>query len=221
MVRSGMARSQARDRLLAAAVQHALEAGIGDSSLRELAAAIGTSHRMLIYHFGSREGLLVAVARAVEDAERAALLDAGVHPSGAWRTWKHLSAPNMWPQERLFFHLYSSALYGRPGTEGFLDGVVSDWVAPVAGALEAAGADKRTARAQARLGVAVVRGLLLDLLATGDRKGVDAAYRLFLRQADVAAGQDSRPGRDGSAARPIEQPPAKRRDRRSARRVGQ
>ena len=47
-----MAESQARERLLEAAAHYALESGIADLSLRELAAAIGTSHRMLIYHFG-------------------------------------------------------------------------------------------------------------------------------------------------------------------------
>ena len=60
MVHSAMPTSQARERLLAAAVRHALDAGIADLSLRQFAAAIGTSHRMLLYHFGSREGLLVA-----------------------------------------------------------------------------------------------------------------------------------------------------------------
>jgi hypothetical protein len=44
-----------------------------------------------------------------------------------------------------------------------------------------AGADERTARADARLGVAVVRGLLLDLLATGDTKGVNEAYERHLQ----------------------------------------
>ncbi len=63
MVHSAMTVSQPRDRLLAAAVEQAMRGGIADLSLRELAAAIGTSHRMLLYHFGSREGLLVAVAR--------------------------------------------------------------------------------------------------------------------------------------------------------------
>jgi AcrR family transcriptional regulator len=44
-----------------AIVDYAPSAGIADLSQRQLAAAISTSHRMLIYHFGSREGLLVAV----------------------------------------------------------------------------------------------------------------------------------------------------------------
>jgi AcrR family transcriptional regulator len=180
MVRFNVASSQARDRLLAAAVDHALTAGIADLSLRELASAIGTSHRMLIYHFGSREGLLVAVSQAVEQSERELLLQGGVEPSGAWQSWKRLSHPNLWPQERLFFELYSYALLDRPGTEAFLDGIIEAWVAPVAEALVKAGVEELQARTDARLGLAVVRGLLLDLLATGDRRGVDQAYQRFL-----------------------------------------
>ena len=189
MVHSAMPTSQARERLLAAAVRHALDAGIADLSLRQLAAAIGTSHRMLLYHFGSREGLLVAVTQAVEEQQRAALLGSGTTPQDARRSWEHLSDPKMWPQERLFFELYAYALRGRPGTEGFLDGIVESWVAPVAAALVEAGADERTARADARLAVAVVRGLLLDLLATGDRAGVTEAYERYLHHVSATRAQ--------------------------------
>ena len=182
-----MRTSQARERLLAAAVGHALDAGIADLSLRQIAAAIGTSHRMLLYHFGSREGLLVAVTQAVEDQQRAAVLASGTTPQDARRSWERLSDPQLWPQERLFFELYAYALRGRPGTEGFLDGIVESWVVPVADALVQAGADERTARAEARLGVAVTRGLLLDLLATGDRAGVTEAFERFLARASAAA----------------------------------
>ena len=69
MVQLVMATVQPKDRLLDAAVEHALSRGIVDLSLREIASAIGTSHRMLIYHFGSCEGLLVAVVREVERRE--------------------------------------------------------------------------------------------------------------------------------------------------------
>ena len=190
MVRSGMPASQARDRLLAAAVRQALDTGLADLSLRQIAAANGTSHRMLIYHFGSREGLLVAVTQAVEDQQRAALLVSGATSQDARHAWEHLSDPALWPQERLFFELYAYALRGRPGTEGFLDGIVESWVAPVAAALVEAGADESTARTDARLGVAVVRGLLLDLLATGDRAGTTAAYERFLQLASAADPSD-------------------------------
>src|SRR5215470_19323400 len=178
---------QARERLLAAAVGHALDTGIADLSLRQIAAAIGTSHRMLIYHFGCREGLLAAVTQAVEEQQRAALLEPGATTADhARQAWRRLSDPKLWPQERLFFELYAYALRGRPGTEGFLDGIVESWVAPVAAALVQAGADERTAQADARLAVAVVRGLLLDLLATGDRAGVTEAYERYLRYVSAA-----------------------------------
>src|SRR5262249_30023814 len=64
-----------RERLLAAAVDYVAAHGIGEVSLRQLAAALGTSHRMLVYHFGSKEGLLVEVIRAVEARQRDVLAD--------------------------------------------------------------------------------------------------------------------------------------------------
>lgn len=188
-----------RDRLLAAAIDHVATHGVADLSLRQLAAALGTSHRMLVYHFGSKEGLLVEVVRAVEDQQRAALAEllaeAELAGSGvgnraegtgrppaeqAMRMWRRLADPALWPNERLFFELYGQALQGRPHTEGLLDGIVEDWVAPLAAVNRARGMPARQARAVSRLGVAVTRGLLLDLLATGDRSGVDAAMKLFV-----------------------------------------
>ena len=183
MLRFGVPTSPARERLLAKAVDVARKRGIADLSLREIAAAVGTSHRMLAYHFGSREGLLVAVTRAVEAEERARLASGALDPERAWELWKQISDPGLWPQERLFFELYSYALLGRPGTEGFLDGIVESWVAPMTEQMIEYGLDEATARAEARLGVAVARGLLLDLLATGDREGVDAAFRRHIERA--------------------------------------
>jgi len=162
-------------------MNHALTAGIADLSLRELAGAIGSSHRMLLYHFGSREGLLVAVTEAVEEAERAHVFSSGTTPAAARDFWARISDPQLWPQERLFFELYVHALLGRPGTERFLADIVESWVAPAAAAMVGAGADPETARAEARLGVAVIRGLLLDLLATGDSEGVTEAFERYIR----------------------------------------
>lgn len=181
-----MAASQPRDRLLAAAIEQAMKGGIADLSLRELAAAIGTSHRMLLYHFGSREGLLVAVARAVEEAERARFLSWGMAPEDARHIWERLSDPVLWPSERLFFELYVQALLGRLGDEQFLDSTIEAWIAPVAAAMVEAGASEATARIDARLGMAMVRGLLLDLLATKDRDGVTEAFDRFVRLYETA-----------------------------------
>ena len=174
-----------REKLLAAVTSVALAEGISDKSLRAIAEAAGTSHRMLIHHFGSREGLLVEVIREVEARQRAALgdlvTDPGEEPAElGLRFWERLRSPELAPQERLFFEVYGQALQGRRWAEPLLDGIVENWVGPVAAMLEAhAGIGPETARTIARLQVAVGRGLLLDVLATGDDREVDAAMRYF------------------------------------------
>lgn len=181
------ASSEARDKLLAAVIEYVSQHGFSDLSLREVAGAIGTSHRMLIYHFGSREGLLVAVVQAVEAAQRDFLTqfaaDPAVSPAEIMRQmWRRLAEPELWPNERLFFELYSAALQQRPGTDGFLEDIVTSWVEPMAELARQRGMDPDVARVEARLGVAVSRGLLLDLLATKDRAATDAAVERYLAQ---------------------------------------
>lgn len=173
-----------RERLLAAVVEHVARHGLGDLSLRTLATAVGTSHRMLIYHFGSKEGLLAAVVEHVEAGQRqilAALAEGDDPPHVAVRRfWRGLTDDALREHVRLFFEIVAQALQGRPGTERLRETLVEPWLDVVGAQGERLGLDPATARAQARLGMAVTRGLLLDLLATGDRAGVDAAMELYL-----------------------------------------
>ncbi len=191
----------ARERLLAAAMEYVAEHGVADLSLRGLAAALGTSHRMLIYHFGSREGLLIEVIRTVEAQQRAGLatllLDEDASPAEVMRrAWQGVADPALWPNERLFFEIYTQALQGHPHAQPLLDGIVDLWVEPLARILVAEGRTEAEARAEARLGVAVTRGLLLDLLATGDREAVDAAMERYI----AAMAPDEEPARTAGAA---------------------
>jgi AcrR family transcriptional regulator len=174
-----------RATLLDAAVDFAAANGLSDVSLRQMALALGTSHRMLIYHFGSKEGLLVEVVNEVERRQRESMAGLGAGEElapaavmgGMWRT---LADPSLSPFERLFFEVYGQALQGRAQTEGFLATVVDSWLGPATALGMQRGLPKREARAWARLGLAVTRGLLLDLLATGDRKGCDDSMNRFI-----------------------------------------
>jgi AcrR family transcriptional regulator len=161
-----------RERLLDAAIAHVAAHGLHDLSLRELAAAIGTSHRMLIYHFGSKEGLMRAIVEAVEQQQREFFTrfvgDASIPPvEAALAFWRRLTDPSLGNNVRLFFAVYGQALQGRAGMEHFLERIVDDWVGPMT-----------------EYGVS--RGLLLDLVTTGDRAGVDEAYRRFLQLYEAA-----------------------------------
>ncbi|SFY32592.1 TetR/AcrR family transcriptional regulator [Streptomyces atratus] len=175
-----------RSQLVNAAVDYVAAHGFADLSLRGLGAAIGVSHRMLIHYFGSKEQLLVEIVRMSERRQRDLLsrfrLEPGLSPSDAARLlWQQLTDPRLASQERLFFEIYGNALRGRPEAAPALEGFVNNWLEPLVAAEVAAGADPAMARNRARLGLATVRGLLLDLLATGDRAGVDAAMEEFLR----------------------------------------
>jgi AcrR family transcriptional regulator len=101
-----------KQRLLERALGYLSEHGIGDISLRELAAALGTSHRMLIYHFGSKEGLFVAVVQEADRRQRRLLAssfgteDFDLIALGR-HFWRQLRSPEIAPLIRLFFELYA------------------------------------------------------------------------------------------------------------------
>jgi AcrR family transcriptional regulator len=176
---------QARQALLDRCVAYLQESGFSDASLREIAAGAGTSHRMLIYHFGTREQLLADVVGRIEAAQREALADLVAQEDDLLeinrRFWRRLSDPALAPAERLFFEIYSHALYGRSWTVQFRETVVSAWVEPLVELLIRHGYPEQEARQRARLGMAATRGLLMDLLLTGDRQAVDAAADLMAR----------------------------------------
>jgi AcrR family transcriptional regulator len=167
---------QRRRELLLAVVETMAETGIGHRSLRDLATAAGTSHRMLLHHFGSREELLVAVVEEVESRQMAGLATLPGDPlESAAAMWRGLRAPELRPFERLFFECYARAAQGEEPFARLVPGAVDGWLTAV-GELSPNGIEP----AVLRLGLAVTRGLLLDLVATDDEAGVDAAYASFL-----------------------------------------
>ena len=90
--------------------------------------------------------------------------------------WRHLSDPALWPNERLFFEIYGQALQARPHTVDFLDDIVESWLEPVAAMRPRARLPRRQSPTRRPASTSrCTRGLLLDLLATGDRAAADAA----------------------------------------------
>jgi AcrR family transcriptional regulator len=178
--------STPRQKLLDAAIEHISTNGFGEMSLRQLAAAIGTSHRMLLYHFGSREELLVEIMRGFEARQRAIVAEIAVahldDPAKLTRSiWKALSSDDLLPQVRAYFEVYGQALAAGPVAAEPLAQLLTDWLQPMEELERARGASRAEARANVRLGAAVLRGLLLDLAATGDRKACTAAHERWVR----------------------------------------
>jgi AcrR family transcriptional regulator len=172
-----------RATLLTDAIEHFARNGIGDASLRAIATAIGTSHRMLIYHFGSREGLLAEVVRTVEQQQRdllASLEDQGTVAEQSAEFWRRVTEAAL-IYGPLFFELSAHAMQDQPHTEALKADLINVWLPPLTDLCIRAGLPPDQAPAYARLGLAASRGLLFDLLLTGDRKGVDEASDLLNR----------------------------------------
>jgi AcrR family transcriptional regulator len=121
---------------------------------------------MLLYDFGSKEQLIHEILAEIRRREES-LLEAEVHTLDD--VWRWIAAPEREPFLRLFFEIYVGAL-GREEAQP----LVRDWLEFLRTSWR-----PRVDEATATLMVAVVRGLLLDRLATGDRARTDRALRRF------------------------------------------
>jgi AcrR family transcriptional regulator len=170
--------SARKTELLECAYRHAQEHGLVGMSLRPLAEAVGSSPRVLLFLFGSKDGLVRALlARARED--ELALLDAvrrgqGTFADAALALWTWLAAPEHGRILALWTEAYARSLIEPDGAwAGFAARTVEDWLSLLAG-FQPDHADSEAA-AERTLVLAVLRGALLDLLATGDRARTTSA----------------------------------------------
>ena len=175
-----------RARLREQAVDYVMTHGIGDLALRPLAKALKTNARMLIYHFGSREELLREILAGLRDRESgrvAQWLKSGSKPRTMpdflrWY-WRRVSAPPARSAVRLVFELYALALRNPRDYPGVLEEPLAFWPKLV----HAMGIKSEVDETEATLLLAALRGLLLDLCATSDRRrtgaGLDLLARLF------------------------------------------
>lgn len=169
---------QIRQGLLDACTDYALEHGLPDR-LRPLAEATGASNRMLIYHFGSRDQLLreilVQARRRQVDVFTELLRLRADEPYLATlaRAWSAISGPEGASYLRVFSRLHDSA--GAPLWPGFRRAATTDWLPPLEQGMGSLGRPEL-----ATVVLAVIRGLLMDLDATGDAARTDRAFADFL-----------------------------------------
>jgi AcrR family transcriptional regulator len=170
-----------RQRLLDACTDYALEHGLPDR-LGLLAEATGSSSRMLIYHFGTRDGLLREILGQARTRQLEVFTELlRVRPEESYlatlgRAWSGMTGPHGRPYLRLFGRLHDTA--GEPLWPGFREAATTDWLAPLEegmGSVELA-----------TVVLAVIRGLLMDLDATGDTARTDRAWHAFLATIETA-----------------------------------
>jgi AcrR family transcriptional regulator len=174
--------SERKTELLDAAIHYLLEHGVADLSLRPLAQAIGSSARLLIFHFKSKECLLQEVLGEVQQRLQRSLSE--LPPGGAGRSrtppmklfWQRITAPDNLPYLRLLYEVHFIALQNPAVYGQYLQQVSINWVAVIEGRLPESIRNKATAT----LVAAVFDGLLMELLTTGDLRRTTQALDLAI-----------------------------------------
>lgn len=167
-----------RDALLERAIAYLSREGVGDISLRRLAEELGTSHRMLIYHFGSRDGLLAEVVADVERQQRellATMIDSERPTIEQSLTYWRAVVKATEQHGRLFFELAAHAMQDRPHARSLRRGLIDPWLPSLEQLCRGLGIAEDECAATARMVLATARGLLFDLLLTDDQEAIDAA----------------------------------------------
>jgi AcrR family transcriptional regulator len=178
-----------KEEILDAIVEYILRRGVGDLSLRPLAAATGTRARLLIYHFGSKEALIVEAMEAIQRRAQRSFLAAlaGSRPPTpgglARRFWAWATDEKNDGVARLFFELHGLALRGPRRYAAYSRESGVRWRSLVVEALPARWRAERR-EAFATLVAGAVDGLLLDYLSTGDIERTTRALDLFAAEID-------------------------------------
>jgi len=168
-----------REDLVERAFDYVCKHGLADLSLRPLADALGSSHSLLLYHFGSKDELIMKILDVGRRRQHAAIRELAsttdLSPATIGRAlWRIYGSKRWEPLARLFFEVYALALQDRSRFPGFLTGAVDEWLD-----ILASGRNDPQTRTTATIVLAAFRGFRLDLSAARDRERVDRAAEQF------------------------------------------
>lgn len=193
-----------RAELLDAVVAYLAENGLADVSLRPMAKAIGVSVNALSHHFGAKEDIVVAALRRANEMQLAVLngwLAKQPTPTQStllrrWWRWINTS-----PERLALVRLGLEAAALEATAAGLPGAVRADqiglWRLDLERRLRAEGLPRGQVELEASLVKAMFTGLVVDLIATGERRRLGRALDLALDRLDrvIADGRTSPPPR--------------------------
>ena len=171
-----------KSELLQAAIEYLLDNGLADLSLRPLAAKIGTSARLLVFHFKSKEGLIEDVLNEVQSRIQTSFVAVvsreprrPVAPMKLFWQWA-TSAQNL-PYLRLLYEVHFIAMQKPRVYARYLQQTSFNWVDLIQSKLP----DELRDKATATLCASVFDGLVIELLGTGDLRNTTRSLDLFVQ----------------------------------------
>ncbi len=178
--------SRRKAELRGAALDYLLGHGVANVSLRPMAAELGTSARILMFHFGSKEGLIGEVMEELQSRLQASFVRVAADSGGdapLMQFWKWAMDKKNLPYLRLLYEAQIVAVQNEAEYGRYLKKASADWQALAFRALSKAPRSEE----MATLCVAVFDGLLLELMVTGDRRRLTRALERFLAMASASA----------------------------------
>jgi AcrR family transcriptional regulator len=172
-----------------AALAYLLRHGVANVSLRPMAAHLGTSPRILMFHFKSKEGLLQEVLQELHARLQSSFLKMSSREFNARpvaplkRFWRWATRKENFPYLRLLYEVQIVAAQNPNEYGRYLKKVSLDWQLIVFQALSKSMRNK----AMSTLCIAVFDGLLLELMNTGDRARLTRALDHFISMASASA----------------------------------
>jgi len=171
------------EELLQAITVYVVKHGLADLSLRPLAKAVGSSPRVLLYYFGSKEELVSAIFVQVREWQRKTLLVSGENNTFAGiarRAWSEIVRPGNLHGLEFFYECYGQAVRHRKEYKEFLQGCFEDWIDRFTSVFLDAGTDRQRAETIATILLSGLRGFALDYCATRNRRRVEQALELWI-----------------------------------------
>lgn len=175
-----------RAELLEQAVGYLATHGLADLSLAPMGEALGTSKRMLLYYFGSRENLITeAIAASRPDVTE---LFRSVHDeeslaAAAHSLWHAITRGR---QQRPIHILFQVLALAPTQPERYLTvarEAITAMVDPLVPVYRKLGYAEPDAAARASLLISGLRGLCLDRIVTGDEERIEIAARALIATA--------------------------------------
>jgi AcrR family transcriptional regulator len=174
-----------REDLLQGFVDYLLDHGFADLSLQPAAAHLGTSPRMLLHYFGSKEQLVEEAIAALRVRQLQTVFGAELTMTRIdellLRYWTWCTSDEFIRVFRLAYEILWAALRTPDRYRAFLDQLTVEWQSGFAAALQATGYSEAHSRTLSTAYLAALRGLVIDFIVTGDRERVSEAAGLIFR----------------------------------------
>ncbi|WP_240044607.1 TetR/AcrR family transcriptional regulator [Nocardioides albidus] len=176
-----------RAQLAEEVTDYALEHGLIGLSLRPVAAALGTSDRMLLYHFSGKDDLIATVLHTANERSIAHLRSLPAASSvreAVLALWAASTEGRLERCQRLYVEAAALGLLGREPYAGGVRASNQAWLAALVDLLVASGCSRAAAPRAANLLDVALMGLHLDLPL---ERGTAALERCVADLADAVA----------------------------------